>query len=110
MRIAFVLLAVLGLTIGVGGQSGVQAPQAQATWKTDAMSIAIGSGDKVTLPGGRAGMAARLVAQGVEIRIGNSILVADEAEVSNWAGSTGPAEVQLRGNVRLRTVLDVRQD
>jgi hypothetical protein len=54
-------------------------------------------------------MAARLTAQGVEIRIGNSILVADEAEVSNWAGSTGPVEIQVRGNVRLKTILDVHQ-
>ena len=107
MRIGFLLLAVLALAVGVNGQAGVQSPEADATWTTS--TISVGPGDRFTLPDGRTGIASRATAQGVEIRLGNSVLVADEAEVANWTGSTGPAEIQLRGNVRLKTVLDVHQ-
>jgi hypothetical protein len=107
MPIGFLLSGVLVLTVGVNGQSGVQSPQADASWKTT--TISVGPGERFTLPDGRTGITSRATAQGVEIRIGNSVLVADEAEVANWTGSTGPAEIQLRGNVRLKTVLDVHQ-
>jgi hypothetical protein len=47
-----------------------------------------------------------LRARTVEIRIGNSVITADEASVDDWNGSTGPVEIVLNGNVRVRTVLD----
>ena len=106
-RIGVLLVVITALIVSVNGQSSVQAPQADATWKTTSLSV--GSGDKFTLPDGSYGWNTRVTAQGVEIRIGNSVLIADEAEAGKWLGTPGLVELELRGNVRLKTLLDPHQ-
>jgi hypothetical protein len=45
----------------------------------------------------------------LEIHIGDAIITAEAAEVANWIGATGPVEIVLTGNVRLKTILDPHQ-
>ena len=53
-------------------------------------------------------MKRRVVAKGdVEIRIGESLISADEAEILYAAAPGEPDEVELRGNVRLKAHLKV---
>jgi hypothetical protein len=107
MRIGFLLLAVVAIAVGVKGQSSAQSPRPDATWRTSSLSVAA---EMQRLPDGTTITRPKMTAEAVEIRVGNSILVADRAEVVvNWAGSTGPAEIRLIGNVVLKTVLNLEQ-
>lgn len=106
MRIGFLILGVFALTVGVNGQSGVQTPTPEATWNTRTLSV---GSDSQRLPDDAVLVYSRVNAEGVEIRIGNSVILADGAEVARWAGSTGPVEIKLTGHVVLKTVLDVHQ-
>jgi hypothetical protein len=101
MRIGFLALCVLGLTVGLNGQAGT-AP-AEARWQINSPRVISYSRP---LPDGKTRTAALLQAQSVEIRIGNTVITADQASVDDWLGATGPVEIALTGNVRVRTVLD----
>jgi hypothetical protein len=102
MKFAFLTLCVLGLTVGVNGQAGVS--PAEASWKWTEGTV--GPGTPHELPNGHVQMTNRLTAKNVEIRIGNSVITADVAEVGDWRGVTGPVDIALAGNVHVKTVLD----
>jgi hypothetical protein len=101
MRRVFLTLGVLGLTIGVNGQSGVT--PAEARWKASEMTITPHMRD---LPNGHKQGYSSLAAKTVEIRIGDTVVTADAAEVADWKGAPGRTTIVLSGNVRLTTVLN----
>lgn len=101
-RLVLLASCILGLTIGLNGQTGI-AP-AEATWTT--AQISVGPGPMRDLPNGHRQTTSHLTAKTVEIRVGNTIITADAAEVSDWPGSVGPVDIVLTGNVHIRTVLN----
>ena len=104
-RIVLLASCMLGLTIGLNGQTGV-APS-EATWTT--AQISVGPGPVREMPDGHRLMTSRVAAKTVEIRVGQTIITADAAEVGDWVGAVGPVDIVLTGNVHVRTVLDPRQ-
>ena len=125
MRTALVCLCVLGLSMVVGGQDTagpglvggqdrgallltVDTPPA-AVLKARQMEVGVA---ETPVPGKGEPMAiqSRVVAKGdVEIRIGQSLITADEAEI-RYGAPGEPDEVELRGNVRLKAHVTVDWD
>ena len=100
MRTGFLVLCLLGLTVVLNGQAGTAPAEARWQWE----SATVGADIRILQGGQKAVHVLR--AKTVEIRIGNTVITADEASVDNWIGSTGPVDIALTGNVRVRTVLD----
>ena len=96
MRTAILCLCVLGLSIVANGQSVTPPPvRIDSTPPTAILT------SRVIEVGGR------VVARGhVEIRIGSTIVTADEAEI-RYGAPGEQDEVELRGNVRLKADLKV---
>jgi hypothetical protein len=94
----------------LNGQSAVAPPRVDnrprtAVLKSRAMEV--GAVPRA-LPAGGMTMESHVVAKGeVEIRIGSTVLTADEAEI-HYGGPSEPDDVELRGNVHLKAVLDVK--
>ena len=125
MRTALVCLCVLGLSMVAGGQdtSGpvpiggqdrgallltVDTPPAAIL---KARQLEVGA-DETRAPAEGEPMVvkSRVVAKGdVEIRIGQSLITADEAEI-RYGAPGEPDEVDLRGNVRLKAHVTVDRD
>jgi hypothetical protein len=101
MRLASLILCVLGLAIGVSGRAGV-AP-AEARWRASKIVVIP---DNQKLPDGTLQGRSRVEAKNVEIRIGDAIITAEAADVAGWRGAPGPVEIVLTGNVRVKTVLN----
>jgi lipopolysaccharide export system protein LptA len=88
MRTAFLCLCVLGLTMVVNGQDAVAPPLApDTTLFTSTMQVGAGP----------------TVAKNVEIHVGSTVVTADEAEIRYGVAPGKPDEVDLRGNVRMKT-------
>ena len=120
MRTVILCLCLLGLTMGVSGQDKADFARrvAEATVLIDdgppaailkARKLEVGvvpsvQGKDTTTT---MRMQSRVVAKGdVEIRIGQSIISADEAEI-RYGGPGEQDDVELRGNVRLKAHLKV---
>lgn len=110
MRTAFLCLCVLGLTIVANGQSvtpppvSIQSTAPAAILKARVMEVGV---VPQVLPGGETAVRSRVVAKGdVEIRIGSSLVTADEAEI-RYGAPGEQDEVELRGYVRLKADLKV---
>jgi hypothetical protein len=101
MRRVFLILCVLALTIGVNGQTGVTPTEAR--WTASEMAVIP---HVRNLPNGHKQGYSSLTAKNVEIRIGDTVITADAAEVADWKGSPGLTNIVLSGNVRLTTVLN----
>ena len=125
MRTALVCLCVLGLTMVAGGQDtagpGLVGGQDRGalllTLDTPpaavlkARQLEVGAAE-TRAPGEGEPMVvkSRVVAKGdVEIRIGQSLLTADEAEI-RYGAPGEPDEVELRGHVLLKAHVTVDRD
>jgi hypothetical protein len=122
MKTVFLCLCVLGLAIVVNGQEksgpgfmGGQdkgaplftvKPSPAAILKARQMEVGVVE-TSVRREGEPLVIKSRVVAKGdVEIRIGQSFITADEAEI-RYGGPGEPDDVELRGNVRLKAHLTV---
>lgn len=122
MRTALLCLCVLGLTMVASGQDKAEpvfmggqdkggplftvTPSPAAILKARQMQVGVVE-TRVRREGEPVVMKSRVVAKGdVEIRIGQSLITADEAEI-RYGGPGEPDDVELRGNVRLKAHLTV---
>ena len=110
MRTAILCLCVLGLTIVVNGQDKsaplfTVKPSPAAILKARQLEVGVAE-TSVRRQGEPLVMKSRVVAKGVEIRIGQSLITADEAEI-RYGGPGEPDDVELRGSVRLKAHLTV---
>jgi lipopolysaccharide export system protein LptA len=111
MRTAILCLCVLGLTIVVNGQDKsaplfAVKPSPAAILKARQIEVGVVE-TSVRREGEPMVMKSRVVAKGdVEIRIGQSLITADEAEI-RYGAPGEPDDVELRGNVRLKAHLTV---
>jgi len=120
MRAAILCLCLLGLTLAVNGQDKpvfigrpdkgapifTVTPSPAAILKARQMEVGVVE-TRVSREGEPMVMKSRVVAKGdVEIRIGQSLITADEAEI-RYGGPGEPDDVELRGNVRLKAHLTV---
>ena len=122
MRTALLCLCVLGIAIVVNGQDNAGplfktgrekgAPlftvntSPTAILKARQMEVGVAE-PRARREGEPTVIKSRVVAKGdVEIRIGPSLITADEAEI-HYGGPGEPDDVELRGNVRLKAHLTV---
>jgi hypothetical protein len=114
MRIVFSCLAIVGITIVVSAQQTVSAPTthnvdatpSEAVLEAKQMEVGMVSEPQVLRDGGLA-VRSRVVGKGVEIRIGSALITADEAEI-RYGAPGKRSDVQLRGNVHLKAILEVK--
>jgi hypothetical protein len=112
MRFVLSCLAILALTMLVSGQVPIGAPTsdvnvtpAEAILRAKQMQVGV-SEPQLRRDGGLT-VRSRVVGNGVEIRIGSTLITADEAEIQHGAPGE-QSDVQLRGNVHLKAVLEVK--
>ena len=100
------LLSVCLLTQGQGSVATRTAAPLSAEAVLQMRELAVGADVQRTESGGLT-VGSRVVAKGVEIRIGAAVLVADEAEIRR--GAPGEAsDIELRGNVHLKAIVEVK--
>ncbi len=109
MSAMFLRPKILGLLLVMQGQGSVPV-RTVASGPVEATlyarQIEVGAESKPAA-GEKMMVRSRVVAKGVEIRLGSSVLVADEGEIRY--GATGErSDVELRGNVHLKAVLEVK--
>lgn len=110
MKTALSCLAWLGLSIVVGGQVAGAPEKEDSPRQVHAILKAKQMGTETKsdrLPGGGFETSTFFTAQGVVIQIESSILTADKALISRGAAGA-PDDVQLSGNVRLKTSLIIK--
>ena len=107
MRIALSCLAVLGFTMVVSGQVMVSAPTTPVEATLQAKQLQVGVSEPQVLRDGGLAVKSRVVAMGAEIRIGSTLITADEAEI-RYGAPGEQSDVQLRGNVHLKAILEVK--
>jgi len=103
----------LGLTMAIYGQVTIATAPTQADCAPapvlETQRLEVGMTKPGGLPGGGSEVGTRVLAKGgVVIRIGSNLITADEAEIRRGAGPDEPSDVELRGNVHLKSVLMVR--
>lgn len=107
MKKVFSFVCVLGFTLALYGQVTIAtAPtQVDAAPATSLQAREIRVGTARPRDAGQPLEAGdRVIASGsVEIRIGSTLVTADEAEIRHGAPGE-PADIELRGNVHLKTV------
>jgi hypothetical protein len=113
MRIAFLVVCLVGLTVGLNGQTGVQAPAITFTTPDGQVLPSLACGDAAIHPGritvGQQGSSTIWVGQNVRITIGSTVITAESAVIENWAvgGAQSIRAVQLKGNVELKGTVSV---
>lgn len=110
MRLVLSCLAILALTMVVSGQvipptASVKATPPEAILQAKELQVGV-SEPQLRRDGGLM-VRSRAVGKGVEIRIGSVLITADEAEIQQGAPGE-QSNVQLRGNVHLRAILEVK--
>ena len=107
MRIVTACLCVLGLTIVANSQEkGARVADTPPAAVLKARQLEVGVVPAVQANGATT-TRSRVVAKGdVEIRLGQSIITADEAEI-RYGAPGEPDDVELRGHVRLKAHLTV---
>lgn len=105
MKTAAACLCILGLTMVINGQE-TGAPSNQPVARMLIGSMEVGSAPVKILPGGGSQIGSRAVAKNVEIQVGSAVVTADEAEI-RYGAPGQPDELDLRGNVRMKTKVKV---
>ncbi len=113
MRMAFLVVCLVGLTVGLNGQMGVQAPGITFSTPDGQVLSSLACGEVAVHPGritvGQQGSSTIWVGQNVRITIGSTVITAESAVIENWAagGPQSIRSVQLKGNVELKGIVSV---
>ena len=110
MRIVLSCLAMLALTMAVSGQDIAPTAPVKATSEAimQARQMQVGVFELQVLRDGGLAVLSRVVGKDVEIRIGSTLITADEAEI-RYGAHGEQSDVQLRGNVHLKAILEVKE-
>ena len=73
-----------------------------------ARQMQVGVSEPQVLRDGGLAVLSRVVGKDVEIRIGSTLITADEAEI-RYGAHGEQSDVQLRGNVHLKAILEVKE-
>ena len=110
MRIVLSCLAILALTMVVSGQVSAPTTSVKATPSEailQARQMQVGESEPQVLRDGGLALRSRVVGTDVKIRIGSTLITADEAEI-RYGAHGEQSDVQLRGNVHLKAILEVK--
>jgi hypothetical protein len=105
MKRVLSFVVVLGVTLAVYGQVTIATAPAQADCATAPVLETRQLTSTVRGPGGSDAGSVVVAKGGVVIRIGSAVITADEAAIQRGAEAKDPSDVELRGNVHLKSVL-----
>ena len=111
MRTVLSCLAILALTMVASGQVSAPTASAAATPAEAvlrARQLQVGVSEPQLLREGGLAIRSRVVGTEVAIRIGSALITADEAEI-RYGAQGEQSDVQLRGNVHLKAILEVKE-
>ena len=110
MRIVLSCLAILALTMVVSGQVSAPTDTVKATPPEailQARQMQVGVSEPQLRRDGGLTVRSHVVGKDVEIRIGSTLITADEAEI-RYGAHGEQSDVKLRGNVHLKAILGVK--